>query len=351
MSALQGVRIAVVGATGAVGLEVLSILSQRGVAGDQVVALASERSAGTRLAYGVGEVVVGIARAEAFAGVKYAIFAADSATSVSLALSAISSGAHVIDNSSAFRMNENVPLVVPEINHEELERSSGPLLVSNPNCSTILLLLALEPLRATFGVREIVVSTYQAVSGAGIAAMDELREQTRDVLAGRAAQPQVFAEPCAFNLFSHDSAVDVESGQNGEEAKIIAETRKIWGGSNVRVIPTCVRVPVLRAHTQAVTVTLERPATEAQVRDAIMRGKGLRVIDDRAGNKFPTPAKASGSDEVLVGRIRAAEPVAARATTDRFCLLLSGDQLRKGAALNAVQIAEHLDSRSSGHWR
>lgn len=345
MSALQGVRIAVVGATGAVGLEVLSILSQRGVAADQVVALASERSAGTRLAYGTGEVVVGIARAEAFAGVKYAIFAADSATSVSLALSAISSGAHVIDNSSAFRMKENVPLVVPEINGEELERSSGPLLVANPNCSTILLLLALEPLRAAFGVCEIVVSTYQAVSGAGIAAMDELREQTRDVLAGKAAQPRVFAEPCAFNLFSHDSAVDVETGQNGEEAKIIAETRKIWGGSNVRVIPTCVRVPVLRAHTQAVTVTLERPATEAQVREAILRGKGLRVIDDRAGNKFPTPAKASGGDEVLVGRIRAAEPVATGATTDRFCLLLSGDQLRKGAALNAVQIAEYLDSR------
>jgi aspartate-semialdehyde dehydrogenase len=175
--------------------------------------------------------------------------------------------------------------------------------------------------------------------------MDELREQTREVLAGRPAQPKVFAEPCAFNLFSHDSAVDVETGQNGEEAKIIAETRKIWSDSEVRVIPTCVRVPVLRAHTQAVTVTFARPATEAQVRETISRGAGLRIVDDRARNKFPTPAKASGGDEVLVGRIRAAEPIEANATTDRFCLLLSGDQLRKGAALNAVQIAECVESR------
>lgn len=346
MSVLDECKIAVVGATGAVGLEVLSILAARGVAATQVIALASERSVGTKLAYGGEEVVVRAVSAEAFDGVDYAIFAADGATSTQWAQVAVQQGATVIDNSSAFRMAEGVPLVVPEINGAVLDAEPGkPRIIANPNCSTILLLLALEPLREAFGVREIVVSTYQAVSGAGIAAMDELREQTRDVLAGKAAVPRVFAEPCAFNLFSHDSAVDVETGQNGEEAKIIAETRKIWHASQVRVIPTCVRVPVLRAHTQAVTVTMRRAATEQQVRDAITGGAGLRVIDDRAGNKFPTPAKASGGDEVLVGRIRAAEPLPSGNATDRFCLLLSGDQLRKGAALNAVQIAEYVEGR------
>lgn len=346
LSALDECKIAVVGATGAVGLEVLSILAARGVAATQVIALASERSVGTKLAYRGEEVAVRAVSAEAFDGVDYAIFAADGATSTRWAAAAVQRGVTVIDNSSAFRMAGGVPLVVPEINGAVLDAEVGtPRIIANPNCSTILLLLTLEPLRTAFGVREIVVSTYQAVSGAGIAAMDELREQTREVLAGKAAQPRVFAEPCAFNLFSHDSGVDVETGQNGEEAKIIAETRKIWNDAEIRVIPTCVRVPVLRAHTQAVTVTLERAATEAQVRDAISRGPGLRVIDDRVGNKFPTPAKASGGDEVLVGRIRAAEPVATGATTDRFCLVLSGDQLRKGAALNAVQIAEYVESR------
>lgn len=346
MSVLNECRIAVVGATGAVGLEVLSILAGRGVPVGQVIALASERSAGTKLAYGGEEVVVRAVSATEFEGVDYAIFAADGATSTTWAEVATKAGAAVIDNSSAFRMTDGVPLVVPEINGAVLDaEAERARIIANPNCSTILLLLALEPLRAAFGVREIVVSTYQAVSGAGIAAMDELREQTRDVLAGKAARPRVFAEPCAFNLFSHDSAMDVETGQNGEEAKIIAETGKIWGGSDVRVIPTCVRVPVLRAHTQAVTVTLSRVATEGQVRDAISRARGIRVIDDRAANQFPTPAKASGGNEVLVGRIRAAEPVASGTATDRFCLLLSGDQLRKGAALNAVQIAEYVESR------
>ncbi len=346
MSVLNECRIAVVGATGAVGLEAISILAARGVPVGQVVALASERSAGTKLAYGREEVVVRAVSAEVFGGVDYAIFAADGATSTRWATVAVQRGVTVIDNSSAFRMAEHVPLVVPEINGAVLDAEADtPRIIANPNCSTILLLLALEPLRAAFGVREIVVSTYQAVSGAGIAAMDELREQTRDVLAGKAAQPRVFAEPCAFNLFSHDSAVDVETGQNGEEAKIIAETAKIWNGSEVRVIPTCVRVTVLRAHTQAVTVTLSRVATEGQVRDAISRARGIRVIDDRAANQFPTPAKASGGDDVLVGRIRAADAVSRDEATSRFCLLLSGDQLRKGAALNAVQIAEYVESR------
>jgi len=330
-SVLDECKIAVVGATGAVGLEVLSILAGRGVPSTHVISLASERSAGTKLAYGRDQVIVKAVSAEAFDGVEYAIFAADGSTSTRWAAVAVQRGVTVIDNSSAFRMADGVPLVVPEINGGVLDGDAGKAqIIANPNCSTILLLLALEPLRAAFGVCEIVVSTYQAVSGAGIAAMDELREQTRDVLAGKAAQPKVFTEPCAFNLFSHDSSVDVETGQNGEETKIIAETRKIWNDAEVRVIPTCVRVPVLRAHTQAVTVRLGRAAIGEEVGDAMSRGVGLRVMDDRQGNRFPTPAKASGADEVLVGRIRAAEPIATGATTDRFCLLLSGDQRAQG---------------------
>lgn len=341
-------RIAVVGATGLVGAEALSILAERGVDAGRIVAAASERSAGGAVAYGADEAPVVGADAKALCGADLALLCASSEVSRALTPALLAAGVHVIDNSSAFRLDPSVPLVIPEVNGEALR--GAPLLVANPNCSTILLLLALEPLQRAFGVESIEVSTYQAVSGAGAAAVEELLAQTRAFGRGERPAPGVFAEPCLFNVFSHDAAVDGGTGLNGEESKIIAESRRIWLDRALPVSPTCVRVPTLRAHAQSVRVRLTRPATEPEVRRVLEEGAGLRVVDDRAGNAFPTPLKAAGRDEVLVGRIRP-DPATGCAADERckvFQLFLCGDQLRKGAALNAVQIADRLDALRRG---
>ncbi|MCC7389137.1 MAG: aspartate-semialdehyde dehydrogenase [Phycisphaerales bacterium] len=345
-----GPCIAVVGATGAVGREVLTLLSARGLAPHRVRALASARSAGTAIPYGDTLLPVVELTADAFRGCAVAIFAADAQTARDFAPGAVDAGCLVVDNSSAFRLHPEVPLVVPEVNGELIGRRGR--LIANPNCTTIILLTALEPLRRAFGVRAIDVATYQAVSGAGLAAIDELHDQTRDALHPETARngspngepkPRVFAEPCAFNIFSHDSAVDPDSGVNGEERKVIDEARKIWNQPDLRVTPTCVRVPVVRAHTEAITVTLDTPATEAAVRGALAGGAGIEIVDDRAANSFPTPRKATERDPVLVGRIRPdpGERPDEHGRRRRWCLIACGDQLRKGAALNAIQIAEH----------
>lgn len=357
----SGACIAVVGATGAVGREVLTLLNTRGLTPHLVRPLASARSAGSLVPFGDARLGVSELTTDAFIGCAGAIFAADANTAREFAPRAIDAGVFVVDNSSAFRMHPDAPLVVPEVNAEEIDRAAargaGPFrgrLIANPNCTTIILLTALEPLRRAFGVRAIDVATYQAVSGAGLAAIDELRAQTRQALnpdGGRLGFPHeqarpgpgVFAEPCAFNIFSHDSAVEPATGVNGEEQKVIDEARKIWGQPGLRVTPTCLRVPVIRAHTEAITVTLDTPATEAGVRETLIAGRGVEVLDDRAANNFPTPRKATQRDPVLVGRIRPdpGEELDEHGRARRWCLLACGDQLRKGAALNAVQIAEH----------
>lgn len=345
--------IAIVGATGAVGREALAILAERGVPASRVRALASERSHGLRVRYGETEIGVATLGERSFEGVATAVFAADAETARRFAPVALRAGAFVVDNSSAFRADPGVPLVIPEINGRLVTPDAR--LVANPNCSTTLLLLALEPLRRAFGVDAIDVATYQAVSGAGLAGIDALIRESRDALsvleregaeigwtlAGAGGAGGVFAEPCAFNVFSHDSPVDAETGVNGEERKMIDETRRIWDDPAIRVTPTCVRVPALRAHTQAITVTLARPASEGGVLDALTGGHGLEIVDDRGANAFPTPRKAAGRGEVLVGRVRPdpGEPPGPGGTHRRWCLLASGDQLRKGAALNALQIA------------
>lgn len=335
--------VVVLGATGAVGREVLLLLAGRGVPSERVRALASERSVGMILPYGNGVVIAEATRAEAFANVGLAIFAASAELSREWAPVAMCAGAVVVDNSSAFRMSPDVALVVPEINPEEATLGGhSPRIIANPNCSTIILLVALQALRARFGVRAIDVATYQAVSGAGLEAIEELRAQARAEGQSSGLSRKVFREPCAFNVFSHDSAVNLDDGLNGEERKVIDESRKIWNDPSLRVTPTCVRVPVVRAHTMAVTVQLERAAAEADVRDALHGASCVTVVDDRANNAFPTPLKATSRDDVLVGRIRP-DPGAARDSagrTDRYCLLVSSDQLRKGAATNAVQIGE-----------
>jgi aspartate-semialdehyde dehydrogenase len=247
-------------------------------------------------------------------------------------------------------MDPDVPLVIPEINGGELDRlrpgagtGSPGAIVANPNCSAIILLMALEPLRRAFGVRAIIVSTYQAASGAGAEAMEELRQQTADVLAGREPRPRVFPEPCAFNIFSHNSEIDPATGLNIEEQKVIEESRKIWRQPELQVCPTCVRVPVLRAHAESIRVELARPATEADISAAYRGFAGVRLVDDRPANNFPTSLKASGGDDVLVGRLRPDWATAAGADrVGAVTQLAAGDPLRQGAARNAVQIAERL---------
>ncbi len=332
-------RIVVVGATGAVGNEVLSILQHAAVPATSLVVVGSERSVGSMLSYGDSRLEVTALRQDLFVDGGVAIVCADAATALAARQLAQGTDCLLIDNSSAFRLEAGVPLCVPEVNGATLRGHRG--LIANPNCSTILLVMALEPLRAAFGIEEIVVSTYQAVSGKGLAAMEELREQTARALRGEDLSPRLFHEPCAFNLFSHDSDVGLDTGVNGEEQKIIDETRKIWDAPSLRVSPTCIRVPVLRAHTESVRVTLRRAASEAELRRALQLAPGLIVIDDRKNNAFPTPLKAAFRDEVLVGRIRRdpAAEVQQDGTSRTFALLICGDQLRKGAATNAVQIA------------
>jgi aspartate-semialdehyde dehydrogenase len=338
--------IAIIGATGAVGVEFLSIFEQRRFPVGDLRLFASARSAGKSLPFGGREAPIRELKPDSLKGVDIALFSAGSAISKESGPIAAREGCLVIDNSSAFRMDPAVPLVVPEINANELAPHRGlakPGIIANPNCSTIILLVPLNPLRESFGVSRIVVSTYQAVSGAGAAAIRELEEQVREVQAGGTPVPRVFHEPCAFNVFSHNTKVDPATGRNVEEQKMIDETRKIWRDPEVRVSPTCIRVPVMRAHAESITVTLKRPASEREVREALSNAPGLRVVDDRATNKFPTPLAAAGGDDILVGRIRPDDTQPREG--DRYLgwsLFVCGDQLRKGAALNAIQIAEHV---------
>jgi aspartate-semialdehyde dehydrogenase len=358
---------AVVGATGAVGREMLAILEQRRFPHASIKALASPRSAGQKLPYRGEHLTVEPLTHDALRGCDVALFSAGSPISKEFCPPAAEHGCVCIDNSSAFRMTPGVPLTIPEVNPGSVAHLRATLtpppshsatpsrphhgrIVANPNCSTIILLMALTPLRRAFGVERAVVSTYQAASGAGAKGMDELEAQTRADLAGEPLVREVFHEPYAFNLFSHNTAIDPVTGLNVEEAKVIHETRKIWDDPAVALSATCVRVPVRRAHAESVNVTLRTPATTAQVRDALAAFPGVRIVDDRAANSFPTPLKASGGDDVLVGRIRPdpsrLPPTATAADYQKPCpafdLFICGDQLRKGAALNAVQIAEML---------
>ena len=337
-------RLAIVGATGAVGRELLTLIHERRFLHASLKLLASRRSVGSTIAHGGSDLPVDECTTEAFAGVDLALFSAGGSVSRSFGPIAADAGAVVVDNSSAFRMDPGVPLVVPEVNGSLLDPADPPRIIANPNCSTIILLVPLQPLRVGFGIERVIVSTYQAVSGAGAAAMAELDAQTRAVLDGSDPEPKLFSEPCAFNCFSHDSAVDDATGRNVEEQKMIDETRKIWGDPGVLVSPTCLRVPVRRAHTESVHVTLRRPASLGAVRACLADAPGVELLDDRPGNRFPTPLRASDRDPVLVGRVRpaATSPHEPDAEHTEWALLLSGDQIRKGAALNALQIAERL---------
>jgi aspartate-semialdehyde dehydrogenase len=298
--------------------------------------LASARSAGQTVAGPLGPAVVEELTDDALRGIDLALFSAGAAVSREYAPRAVQAGAVVIDNSSAFRLDHDVPLVVPEINPQDARRHRG--IIANPNCSAIILLMALWPLHQRWRIRRVVVSTYQAASGAGARALAELESQTRAVLAGQPARPEVFPVPCAFNVFSHNSAVGPD-GYNGEESKLIAETRRILGDETIQVAPTCMRVPVLRAHTESLSVEFAKPVDVDAARAALAAAPGVRVVDDPVRNRFPTPLEAAGGDDVLVGRLRRDPSVPDGRGVQLIC---AGDQLRKGAALNAVQIAELL---------
>lgn len=328
--------VAIVGATGAVGREFGAVLEQRRFPARQYRLWASARSAGRVMRWCGRELPVEVLRPESFAGCDLALFSAGAAVGREFAPLACRAGAVVIDNSSAFRMDPDVPLVVPEVNAAAALRHRG--IIANPNCSTIILAVVLWPLHRANPIRRVVVATYQAASGAGAQALAELESQTRAVLAGEAPRPEIFPEPCAFNVFSHNSSMGPD-GHNLEETKLIRETRKIFGEDAIQIAPTCIRVPVMRAHTEAAAIEFTRPMSEDEARTLLAAAPGVRLVDDRTRNHFPTPLEATGRDEVLVGRIRQDVTVP---DSRGLQLLCSGDQLRKGAALNAVQIAEGL---------
>ncbi|WP_102226274.1 aspartate-semialdehyde dehydrogenase [Acidimangrovimonas sediminis] len=339
-------RVAIVGATGAVGIELIRCLEARAFPLASLRLLASARSAGRRLPFAGSELIVEELTDDSFEGVDIALFSAGATISRHYAPLAAEAGAVVIDNSSAFRMAPEVPLIVPEVNgallagHGGLGGSGG--MIANPNCVAAILTVALAPLNRVQPIRRIQAATYQAASGGGAAMMEELREGTRAALAGKDHAPQVLPQPYAFNLFSHNAEVDARSGYNGEELKVIAETRRILGLPALPIGITCIRVPVLRAHGIAVTLTFDSPFGASEARRILEAAAGVRVVDDRAANHFPMPSEASGQDDVLVGRIRTdlGDPSGCS-----LSLFLVGDQLLKGAALNAVQIAEALVAR------
>ena len=326
--------VAILGATGAVGQELLTLLEERSFPLKQLRLLASPRSAGQTVAFKGQTLTVEPVSAEALSGVDVVLASAGGSVSRQWAPVAVEQGAVVIDNSSAFRMDPAVPLVVPEVNPQAALTHQG--IIANPNCTTILLTLALAPLAALRPLRRVVVSTYQSASGAGARAMEELRQLSRTVLDGGEARSEVLPHSLAFNLFLHNSPLQA-NGYCEEELKMLHETRKIMQLPELSLSATCVRVPVLRAHSEAVNIEFEAPLSVAEARAALSQAPGVELIEDFETNRFPMPTDVTGRDPVAVGRIRQdlSHPQALE-------LWLCGDQIRKGAALNAVQIAELL---------
>ena len=327
-------RIAIAGVTGAVGAEMLRVLEDRDFPVASLKALASSRSLGKKVTFRGEEIPVQVLAHDSFEGVDIALFSAGGDRSREFAPSAVKSGAVVVDNSSAFRMDPDTPLVIPEINPEAVRDHKG--VIANPNCSTIIMNVPVYPLYEAFAIERVFVATYQAASGAGRTAMVELEDETRAVLAGETFERTVIPYPYAFNLFPHNADLD-EEGYCEEEVKMVKETRKIFGDPDIRINAVCVRVPVLRAHSEAINIEFSRDVAPEQAYEVLAASPGVEIFEDRAANRWATPLDASGRGPVLVGRIR--RDVSRPNTLDMWVV---GDQLLKGAALNAVQIAELL---------
>ena len=330
----EDLHIAIVGATGAVGLDMLKTLEKRNFPLGTLTPLASARSAGKTLPFRGQEILVQELTGDSFVGVDIALFSAGGAISKEFAPLAVNAGAVVVDNSSAFRMDDSVPLVVPEINTTDVAAHKG--IIANPNCSTIVTVMALYPLHQAFGVKRMFASTYQAVSGSGAMGIEELKRQVSEINDGREVTREVYPHQIAFNVLPH---VDVflENGYTKEEMKMVHESRKIMGLPGFQASVTCVRVPVYRAHSISVSAEFEKPVSVEHAREAIAAAPGIDLNDDIASNGYPLPLELAGQDNCQVGRIRKD-----CAMENGLSFWVAGDQLLKGAALNTVQIAEEV---------
>jgi len=333
----SGYNVAVVGATGAVGIEMMETLEKRNFPVKNLKLLASSRSVGKKLKFKGENLLVEELKENSFKGVEIALFSAGASRSKEFAPAAVSAGAVVIDNSSAFRMEADVPLVVPEVNPGDVKKHKG--IIANPNCSTIIMVVAVYPLHKKKKLVRLVASTYQAASGAGAKAMTELEEQSRLFLGGKKlSKPEALPQRIAFNLFPHID-VFLDNGYTKEEMKMLYEGRKIMHHPDLRVSCTCVRVPVMRAHSESLNMEFEKDVTPEEARKILSDAPGVELKDDPANKLYPMPIDASGRYDVIVGRIR---QDSSRMDKKGLDIFVSGDQLLKGAALNAVQIAEIL---------
>ena len=330
----SGYVVAVVGATGAVGTEMIEVLEEREFPVARLVPLASTRSAGGTVIFKGNEVSIEVLTKDSFAGVDIALFSAGADLSREFAPIAVKAGAVVIDNSAAWRMTPEVPLVVPEVNAHDIQRHKG--IIANPNCSTIQMVVALKPLHDQARIKRIVVTTFQSVSGTGKDAMDELMAECQDLLSFKAASPKVYPYQIAFNCLPQIDEF-LPSGYTKEEMKMVHETRKIMGDQSIHVTATTVRVPVYIGHSEAVNIETERKLSANEARAILSTAPGVLLYDDPAHKIYPMPLEVAGKDEVYVGRVREDESIA-----NGLNLWVVADNLRKGAALNAVQIAEHL---------
>jgi aspartate-semialdehyde dehydrogenase len=327
-------HVAVVGATGAVGAELLRVLERRGFPVETLRPLCSQRSAGTSVSFRGEDIPAAVLAAESFAGIDLAFFSAGGDISRKFAPIAREAGTIVIDNSSVFRMEPDVPLVIPEINGEDVRHHRG--LIANPNCTTAVALMALYPLHRAFGVRRVVASSYQAVSGSGTRAINELRSQVEAAAEDRPPAAEIYPHPIAFNVLPHVDTF-LPSGYTREEMKMQNEGRRIMHLPQFRASVTCVRVPVYRAHSVAVNAEFERPVSVAEAHEALAKAPGLELVDEPQKNRYPMPLATAGKDNCEVGRVRLD-----CALENGLSFWVSGDQLLKGAALNLVQIAELL---------
>lgn len=332
----MGKHIAIAGVTGAVGQEFLRIIEQRNFPFDSLKMLASSRSAGKKIEFMGKSYTVEELTEDSFEGIDIALFSAGGGRSKQFAPAAVKAGAVVIDNSSAFRMDPEVPLIVPEVNADAIADHKG--IIANPNCTTIIANVPVWPLHKANPVKRMVVSTYQAASGAGQSAMLEMIQQAKEVLENKPVTCNTLKYQLAFNLYCHDSAIG-DNGYNEEEMKMVKETHKIFNCPSIAITCTCVRVPVVRTHCESINLEFTDPITPDEVRDLLSTAPGVSIIDDRKENRFPMPTDASGKDDVYVGRIRTDESIPDNRGIN---LWIAGDQIRKGAALNAVQIAEKM---------
>lgn len=331
---MSGLNVAIMGATGAVGQEMLKTLEARNFPVATLKLLSSARSAGKKVQFRGQELVIEELTVDSFHGIDLVLASAGGSVSKEFAPAAVAAGAVVVDNTSAYRMDPDVPLVVPEVNPDALENHNG--IIANPNCSTAQMVVALAPIHRKAGIKRLVISTYQSVSGTGQKAIDEVMQQTRDIVDGKKPEAKVYPHQIAFNVLPHIDVFE-DNGYTKEEMKMVNETRKILGDESIAITATTVRVPVMRGHSEALNVETREKITPEQVRALLSTAPGVEVMDNVARYEYPTPLHAEGKDETYVGRIR--QDISNPNAIDMWVV---SDNLRKGAALNAVQIAEEM---------